>query len=160
MLHCCNKYDSIFDIIFIAHTKVRLLPPGMKRISCSWESDELIGHKLWCLHQFYQATACTLGSLRQQLMQLQQIVASLYFITQGRVLFKLQKLRIFKNFHFSHLHHIAFRASPSEFVIPLTKYAKAVYHTRVSVGLRFRMLFETEESSVRRWVLMLGLWCF
>ncbi|KAF3783627.1 Auxin response factor 6 [Nymphaea thermarum] len=43
------------------------------------------------------------------------------------------------------------RASPSEFVIPLAKYAKAVYHTRVSVGMRFRMLFETEESSVRRY---------
>uniref|UniRef100_M1BAY6 Auxin response factor n=1 Tax=Solanum tuberosum TaxID=4113 RepID=M1BAY6_SOLTU len=41
------------------------------------------------------------------------------------------------------------RASPSEFVIPLAKYAKAVYHTRISVGMRFRMLFETEESSVR-----------
>lgn len=43
------------------------------------------------------------------------------------------------------------RASPSEFVIPLSKYAKAVFHTRVSVGMRFRMLFETEESSVRRY---------
>ncbi|KAK7412545.1 hypothetical protein VNO78_04009 [Psophocarpus tetragonolobus] len=42
------------------------------------------------------------------------------------------------------------RASPSEFVIPLGKYVKAVYHIRVSVGMRFRMLFETEESSVRR----------
>ncbi|CAN4084574.1 unnamed protein product [Withania somnifera] len=44
------------------------------------------------------------------------------------------------------------RASPSEFVIPLVKYAKAVYHTRISVGMRFRMLFETEESSVRRYM--------
>ncbi|XP_047942222.1 auxin response factor 6-like [Salvia hispanica] len=44
------------------------------------------------------------------------------------------------------------RACPSEFVIPLAKYAKAVYHTRVSVGMRFRMLFETEESSVRRYM--------
>ncbi|XP_057428565.1 auxin response factor 6-like isoform X2 [Lotus japonicus] len=43
-------------------------------------------------------------------------------------------------------------ASPSEFVIPLVKYVKAVYHTRVSVGMRFRMLFETEESSVRRYM--------
>ena len=48
------------------------------------------------------------------------------------------------------------RASPSEFVVPLAKYVKAVYHTRVSVGMRFRMLFETEESSVRRFVLILG----
>ncbi|KAJ6831993.1 auxin response factor 17 isoform X1 [Iris pallida] len=44
------------------------------------------------------------------------------------------------------------RASPSDFVIPLAKYAKAVYHIRVSVGMRFRMLFETEESSVRRYM--------
>ncbi|AQK66068.1 Auxin response factor 18 [Zea mays] len=44
------------------------------------------------------------------------------------------------------------RASPSEFVIPLVKYVKAVYHTRISVGMRFRMLFETEESSVRRYM--------
>ncbi|XP_011038345.1 PREDICTED: auxin response factor 8-like [Populus euphratica] len=44
------------------------------------------------------------------------------------------------------------RASPSEFVIPLSKYVKAVFHIRVSVGMRFRMLFETEESSVRRYM--------
>ncbi|XP_061370057.1 auxin response factor 6-like [Gastrolobium bilobum] len=44
------------------------------------------------------------------------------------------------------------RACPSEFVIPLAKYVKAVYHTRVSVDMRFRMLFETEESSVRRYM--------
>lgn len=45
-----------------------------------------------------------------------------------------------------------YRACPSEFVIPIAKYVKAVYHTRVSVGMRFRMLFETEESSVRRYI--------
>eukprot|EP00252_Welwitschia_mirabilis_P027583 TRINITY_DN949_c0_g1_i6.p1 TRINITY_DN949_c0_g1~~TRINITY_DN949_c0_g1_i6.p1 ORF type:complete len:912 (+),score=169.42 TRINITY_DN949_c0_g1_i6:800-3535(+) len=44
------------------------------------------------------------------------------------------------------------RASPSEFVIPWSKYEKAVYHTRVSIGMRFRMLFETEESTVRRYM--------
>ncbi|XP_051151932.1 auxin response factor 6-like [Andrographis paniculata] len=44
------------------------------------------------------------------------------------------------------------RASRSEFVIPLAKYAKAAFQTRVSVGMRFRMLFETEESSVRRYM--------
>lgn len=42
------------------------------------------------------------------------------------------------------------RSSSSEFVLPLPKYIKAVFHTRISVGMRFRMLFETEESSVRR----------
>ncbi|GKD95452.1 auxin response factor 8-like protein isoform X2 [Tanacetum coccineum] len=41
-------------------------------------------------------------------------------------------------------------ASPCEFVIPLSKYVKVVYHIRVSVGMHVRMLFETEESSVRK----------
>ncbi|CAL9101740.1 unnamed protein product [Musa acuminata var. zebrina] len=44
------------------------------------------------------------------------------------------------------------RASPSEFVIPPSKYTKAVFHTCVSIGIRFRMLFETEESSIRRYM--------
>ncbi|XP_057825223.2 auxin response factor 12 isoform X2 [Cryptomeria japonica] len=44
------------------------------------------------------------------------------------------------------------RACPSEFVIPLSKYEKAVYHMHVSIGMRFRMLFETEDSSVRRYM--------
>ncbi|GLJ24266.1 hypothetical protein SUGI_0462730 [Cryptomeria japonica] len=44
------------------------------------------------------------------------------------------------------------RTSPSEFVVPLAKYNKALYGTQVSVGMRFRMMFETEESSVRRYM--------
>lgn len=68
-----------------------------------------------------------------------------------------------KNLSHLHLFHLSvypiiyptnilfmFRASQSEFVIQLSKYIKAVFHTRISVGMRFRMLFETEESSVRR----------
>ncbi|KAJ7537978.1 hypothetical protein O6H91_11G030500 [Diphasiastrum complanatum] len=44
------------------------------------------------------------------------------------------------------------RASPSEFVIPLVKYNKAVFHTQISVGMRFRMELETEDSSTRRYI--------
>lgn len=44
-----------------------------------------------------------------------------------------------------------YRASPSEFVIPLAKYNKAMY-AQVSLGMRFRMMFETEESGVRRYM--------
>ncbi|KAM7513079.1 hypothetical protein LguiB_011954 [Lonicera macranthoides] len=43
------------------------------------------------------------------------------------------------------------RASPSEFVVPLAKYNKAMY-AQVSIGMRFRMMFETEESGVRRYM--------
>ncbi|PAN40600.1 hypothetical protein PAHAL_7G327300 [Panicum hallii] len=41
------------------------------------------------------------------------------------------------------------RTSPSPFVIPLTRYNKATY-MQPSVGMRFAMMFETEESSKRR----------
>ncbi|CAO2816435.1 unnamed protein product [Amaranthus hypochondriacus] len=44
------------------------------------------------------------------------------------------------------------RASPSEFVIPLAKYYKAFYGQQVSLGMRFRMMFETEESGTRRYM--------
>ncbi|KAK4390770.1 Auxin response factor 5 [Sesamum angolense] len=44
------------------------------------------------------------------------------------------------------------RACPSEFVIPFAKYRKAVYGTQLSIGMRFGMMFETEESSKRRYM--------
>lgn len=44
-----------------------------------------------------------------------------------------------------------YRASPAEFVVPLAKYNKAMY-AQVSLGMRFRMMFETEESGVRRYM--------
>ncbi|KAL2468267.1 Auxin response factor 5 [Forsythia ovata] len=44
------------------------------------------------------------------------------------------------------------RACPSEFIIPLAKFRKAVYGTQLSVGMRFGMMFETEESSKRRYM--------
>lgn len=62
--------------------------------------------------------------------------------------FRFQEINIFQVEH-SKLLRI-FRACPSEFVIPLTKYRKALYGTQLSVGMRFGMMFETEESSKRR----------
>ncbi|ONK68122.1 uncharacterized protein A4U43_C05F7670 [Asparagus officinalis] len=44
------------------------------------------------------------------------------------------------------------RASPSEFVIPLAKYQKSIYSNQISLGMRFRMMFETEESGTRRYM--------
>ncbi|KAL4590141.1 hypothetical protein LXL04_003062 [Taraxacum kok-saghyz] len=44
------------------------------------------------------------------------------------------------------------RASPTEFVIPLAKYYKSVCSNQISLGMRFRMMFETEESGTRRYM--------
>ncbi|KAL6519266.1 hypothetical protein OROGR_018586 [Orobanche gracilis] len=44
------------------------------------------------------------------------------------------------------------RTSPSEFVIPLAKYYKAACGNQISPGMRFRMVFETEESGTRRYM--------
>ncbi|KAM1662926.1 hypothetical protein ACFX13_043215 [Malus domestica] len=44
------------------------------------------------------------------------------------------------------------RACPSEFVIPLATFQKAVYGTQLSIGMRFGMMFETEESGKRRYM--------
>lgn len=47
------------------------------------------------------------------------------------------------------------RACPSEFVIPLARFWKSVFGTQLSAGMRFGMMFETEESSKRRQVFFL-----
>ncbi|CAL9175464.1 unnamed protein product [Musa hybrid cultivar] len=44
------------------------------------------------------------------------------------------------------------RTCPSDFVIPFAKYQKAVYSNQIFLGMRFRMLFETEESGTRRYM--------
>ncbi|XP_038703612.1 auxin response factor 5-like isoform X2 [Tripterygium wilfordii] len=44
------------------------------------------------------------------------------------------------------------RACLSEFVISLAKYRKSVYGTQISAGMRFGMMFETEESGKRRYM--------
>jgi auxin response factor len=44
-----------------------------------------------------------------------------------------------------------FRTSPSPFVVPVARYNKANY-VQQSVGMRMAMMFETEESSKRRFV--------
>ncbi|XP_035843792.1 auxin response factor 5 isoform X2 [Helianthus annuus] len=42
--------------------------------------------------------------------------------------------------------------SPSEFVIPLAKYYKAVYSNQISLGMWFQMMFETKESGTRMYM--------
>ncbi|CAN8292346.1 unnamed protein product [Cochlearia groenlandica] len=44
------------------------------------------------------------------------------------------------------------RACPAEFVIPLAKYQKAICGSQLSVGMRFGMMFETEDSGKRRYM--------
>ncbi|KAL7128167.1 hypothetical protein ABFS83_14G298000 [Erythranthe nasuta] len=44
------------------------------------------------------------------------------------------------------------RACPSVFIVPLAKYRKAVYGTQISISMRFGFMFETEESTKRRYM--------
>uniref|UniRef100_A0A7N0R9R5 Auxin response factor n=1 Tax=Kalanchoe fedtschenkoi TaxID=63787 RepID=A0A7N0R9R5_KALFE len=44
------------------------------------------------------------------------------------------------------------RQCPSDFVIPMPKFRKAVFGTQISMGMRFGMMFETEESGKRRYM--------
>lgn len=57
------------------------------------------------------------------------------------------------------IHTWFYRTSPSQFVIPLAKFHKAMY-TQVSVGMRFGMMFETDESSKRRFLIILLFYFF
>lgn len=68
-----------------------------------------------------------------------------YFIIQGK------PESSFANFYYNLTNsNFIFRACPSEFVIPLLKYRKSVYGIQLSIGMRFGMMFESEESGKRR----------
>ena len=115
---------------------------GMTITSFCWEFVGQIGHKLSCHLLSY---ACISVFLPQLPMLLRQIAGLQFSTTQGRTSITIYFSGAFPVKCFN----ICFcRASPSEFVIPLAKYVKAVYHTRISVGMRFRMLFETEDRRV------------
>lgn len=127
----------------------------MKRINSFWEFVMPLGHRLLYHHLFCLVIACILDSLLLLHMLLQLIAVLLFSFIQGwKNLFYLHLLvlSIYPIIYSTNIFFM-FRAIQSEFVIQLSKYIKAVFHTRISVGMRFRMLFETEESSVRRW------WC-
>ena len=104
-----------------------------------------------CHHQFYQVTACTLEFWQPQPMLLQIVVPLLFSIIQGILVVNCILLALSANSQANESYYSLDRASPSEFVIPLAKYNKALY-TQVSLGMRFRMLFETEDSGVRRYM--------
>lgn len=112
-------------------------------------------------HQFCPLIACTLVSLPLQLMLQLTESHSQYSITQGSLnmhFFHLIVLPLFvSQISGSFIHFLTLpcfllicRACPSEFVINFSRYRKSVYGTQLSVGMRFGMMFETEESGKRR----------
>lgn len=131
----------------------------MKSHNSSWVLGALIDSYLLSRHQSYPVIACILEFLLLQLMLLQTTVHLLYFTTLGTIIailifallnYLLKKLTTFlDNMVWQFFFHN--RASPCEFVIPLAKYNKAMY-AQVSLGMRFRMMFETEDSGVRRYM--------
>lgn len=114
-----------------------------------------IGNRQRYHPRFYQQIACILASLQLRLMLPQAEAHSRYSTIRGFVLsiliisWPLPLGFVNPIIDFVGLSYHS-RACPSNFVIPLVKYRKAVYGTRISVGMRFGMMFETEESGKRR----------
>ena len=107
----------------------------------------------------YLLTVCTLASLLLQHMLLPTELHSQFSTTLGRcdiLYLKCSFLKVFpvkkigiKSLLFLVCFDVC-RACPTEFVIPASKFRKAIYGTPVSAGMRFGMMFETEESGKRR----------
>lgn len=118
----------------------------------------LIDSSQLSLHQSCPVIACISEFLLLQLMLLQITVHLPYFSTQGNAIgcldchywYVIDAICNYYSIGSDNLFDLN-RASPSEFVVPLAKYNKAMY-TQVSLGMRFRMMFETEESGVRRYM--------
>jgi hypothetical protein len=119
----------------------------MAILSFCWEFAGYIGYKLSSHLKSYQVIACISVFSLQLFMPFKQLVGLQFSTAQVRTSITISfsgacPVKCFNN--------CFCRASPSDFVIPLAKSVKTVYYTSVSVGMCFKMLFETGESSVRR----------
>lgn len=117
--------------------------------------DVWLGKRAPCLHQLFQVKACIWECLQQHLMLLQLKLYLLSTTSQG-LIYMLQFLTshdLYVNFfcfhmflHFVYLDNI-FRTS--QFIIGLNRYEEAI-NRGFSVGMRFKMRFEVEDSPDRR----------
>ena len=131
--------------------------------------EPIVGNQVFYHLLFSRVIACTQVCLQRQPMLLRLIAVSKSFTIQGLyrgnsyyvhsildsgALDKRQSTEFENPFYLFLLWIFCYnkicRTSPSEFVIPWSKYRKAVYFTHMSVGMRFRMVYETEESTLRR----------
>lgn len=70
----------------------------MRKTSFCLESDAPVVHRLSCPLLFFRVTACTLGSLQQQLMLLQQTAASQFSIILGNLNFFISKWQLYVSY--------------------------------------------------------------
>lgn len=116
--------------------------------SCGLESDVLIVNRAVCLHPSYQVKACIQECLLLHAMLLKPELCSPYTINQGTLLL------LYRNIWDEFLCHSSYRFSlglsrTSQFIISLNKYLEAMSN-KFSVGVRFKMRFEGEDSPERR----------
>lgn len=133
------------------HFWQKFLIAGMRSHNFFWVLGEPRDNKQCCHLLFYLLIACTLAFLLLQLMPHQVVVHLLSTTILGTEIYLPFYICFFFSWwafgHSWNLH----RTSPSPFVIPVARYNKATY-MQPSVGMRFAMMFETEESSKRRFV--------
>lgn len=113
----------------------------------------LLGSKAQYLHLSFQAKACILECLPLHLTQLQHKHYLLYTTSQGILLgnsFTTHMYHVFGIYPFLFLCYATLTRT-SQFIIGLNKYLEAVSHG-FSVGMRFKMKFEGEESPERRFL--------
>lgn len=136
-------------------------------VNWEWVWEGLWGNYATCHLPSYLVNACRLVYWLLPVMLLILEAPSQFSTNQGYYIFLLTFLAVIllinnilldlKYYVFSFLN---FRTSPSEFVLHVNKYLEGRNHN-FSIGLRFRMRFEGDESPERRylkWLLLLSFW--
>ena len=107
-------------------------------------------NRVSCLHLWYPAIACILVCLQLHPMLLLPKASLLFTISQGLVdVFCLVKEVYRWTLNFSKAINLVKFSRTSQFIIGLNKYLEAV-NNKFSVGMRFKMRFEGEDSPERR----------
>ena len=93
LFQCCTTKKILMSRTYPFPTNL-----GMRKTSFCLESDAPAVHRLWCPLLFFRVTACTLGSLQQQLMLLQQTAASQFSIILGNLNCLISKWQLYVSY--------------------------------------------------------------
>lgn len=148
-LHNFVSFDCPLVDFELKFSKLYYICPEGRTESCGLESDVLIVNRTVCLHLSYRVIACILECLLLHAMLLKPELCSPYTINQG-----IHLLLLYGNIYDKFLRHYAYLFSlglsrTSQFIISLNKYLQAM-NNKFTVGARFKMRFEGDDSPERR----------
>lgn len=147
LTHCSVSFLLFQNINFVFEFFLNY--QEVRTESCVLESDVQIVNRAVCLHQSYQVTACISEFLLLHATLLKPEACSPFTTNQGIKSLTYWEEEFLPHFLLIDSVSVCEKNRTSQFIISLNKYLESM-NNKFSVGMRFKMRFEGEDSPERR----------